>query len=506
MAVTKVGQTQIKKSGSYDDTLSPGEASLQTASTDNQFDLNALRSQTKRMLGTSEYYADLVTVNGKKRSIGDLNTGLNTIETKKIITFRQLLTDIYVPTTQNYVVLDVSSSESPTQTAGVDAAGLGAVVAVLGDGEIASNRLTVVGGATTLTPKNLVRIVDSSTKDSITSGGQEVFGLIQAQFGTAQGDTFDDSTKKVQISFIINNGSDALAQCPVADIQDKSIEYMYPDRVNFEDLPEDTAFPFIRFAESGSLEDVTFSDVISNQGATAFDVSEDVNMNLTDTKKFKFKSDSGVEDILTISSEVAGDSVDVIGLFTTTGAMISTDAITADLTGQSIVIGNPEGTISSAGDFTVRSTGATSDFTFSAGREIFLDDINRGASTLSSAIKISETSVEFDNYETNFGEVSLINALNQAYSKSVTRSLVVYELDAGVSADGNFHPADHTIISGSNPDWTSDTLADAYIYANGVRLIFGADQDYEAGSTPADGDIELNFAMNIGDTIIVEYG
>ncbi len=503
MAVTKVRQNQIKKSGSYLDNIAVGEAAMETASTDNQFDLNALRSQIKRITGATNYYDDLITVNSKKRSVGDLNTALNTIETKSIITFRELLTNITVGSGNNYVTLSVAASEVPSQTAGVT--GNGAVVAVLADTEYGSNRLTVVTGSTALTPKNMVRIVDASTKDPIKSGEHEIFGLIQAEFGTGQGDTFNDTDKRVQISFVINDGTDALTACPLADIQNKTIEYMYPDRVNFEDLPEDTSFPFIRFTESGTINDLTLSQAMSNQGATAVTQSTDIQINVNDTQSWRFKDSTGTSDIFRVRAEAAGDSVEITGALNQTGDADVTGSIIADSGTQSINIGVTTGQIDSAGSLTLASTGANN-LSVSAGSSLIVSDGNKAGSTFTTDLVLSDNAQEFSDFEANFGEVSILNAINQAREASGVRDMVVYEVDSDIAADGNFSPASHTTISGTTPDWTSDSLPDAYIYVNGIRLIYGTTRDYEAGTTPASGDMQFNFALNTDDTIIVEYG
>ena len=215
--------TQIKASDVYDDTIAAG-AGLEDSSQNLEYDLNTLRSQVKRIIGETDWYAAIATVNGKQRDLKDLNTDLDDIENKKFVFGVQVLTNIAVPATQNYVVLVQANSETPTQAAAVSASAEGAIVAVLA-GDVGAHALTVLAGNNALSPKNLVIIRDASTKDAITSGGQEVFGLIQAESGVVDGDSFNDTTKQAQISFVINGGSDTLIDCPVDDIKGKTIEY-----------------------------------------------------------------------------------------------------------------------------------------------------------------------------------------------------------------------------------------------------------------------------------------
>jgi len=495
MAVTKPRQKQIKKSESYLDTMLPGLATMVTGSTDQESDMNALRSQSKLVKGTTNWYDDLSTINGKKRSISGLNTDLNTIETKHIIAFKQLLTDVTVGNGNNYVALNVTGLQAPSETAGVS--GVGAVVSVLANGEYGSNRLTVVAGANALSPKNLVQIVDSTTKDSIKSGEHEIFGLIQAEDGVVQGDTFNDTDKRIQISFVINNGSDALVACPVSAIENKVIEYLYPDRVEFSNLPEDVSFPFVRFGESASSSDITLNQAISNQGASAVTQVTSVNLNMTDETLWNFRDSTGTDNILQVSASAVGDSVSV------TGEFFSTESAQFDFIRQAIEVGSTQGTISTTGNLTFSNNGG--DLTLDAGQEIFLDDQNKTASTYSGTFKLSDTSGEFDTFETNFGEVSLINALNQAYSNVTSFTVAVYEIDSSIAVNGNFAPSSHTLLSGTVPNWTTATLADAKIYLNGVRLVHGAAYDFEAGTIPANGDIEFNVALSIDDLLTIEY-
>ena len=165
------------------------------------------------------------------------------MEEKKLMCAVQILTNVAVPASQNYVVLSVAGSETPTQTAAVTASQTGAIVAVLGT-DVGSHSLDEVAGANALSPKNLLLIRDATTKEGILSNSQQVYGLLQAETGVVDGDTFNDTDKQVQISFVRNNGSDDLEAVPVADIESKTIEYIYSNRITLDTLPEDCGFPY----------------------------------------------------------------------------------------------------------------------------------------------------------------------------------------------------------------------------------------------------------------------
>lgn len=240
-------ETQIRNSDAYDDTLASG-ASLEAAVNAGtlEADLNALRSQVKRILGQINWYDNLA-----GRSLATTDSDLDAFETRTILCPVQMLQNVAVPAAQNYVVLDVSASEAPSYPAGV-AGGLGTVVAVLGAAELGTHQLTAVAGANALRPLNLVIVRDAVTRDGITSNGQQVYGLLQAEEGVVQDDTFDDTSKRVQISFVRANG-DTLEAVPSADIAGKTIEYMFARRIYLKDLPEDCAFPNVKFVDNIAL-------------------------------------------------------------------------------------------------------------------------------------------------------------------------------------------------------------------------------------------------------------
>jgi len=89
-------QTTNRKSVVFDDTIPPGQTDLETNSIGLESDENAIRSQISRILdatGITRWYSDIITVNGKKRALLQLNEDLDAIEriTEKI--------DPFVPTT-----------------------------------------------------------------------------------------------------------------------------------------------------------------------------------------------------------------------------------------------------------------------------------------------------------------------------------------------------------------------------------------------------------------------
>lgn len=507
--------TEIRQSDLFDDTLAAG-ATLESGSTNIESDLNSIRSQVKRILDDSagNWYDDLATVNSKKRDLKDLNTDLDDMEEKKLLCGVQVLTDISVPAAQNYVVLSVAGSEAPTNVAAVTAAQTGAVVAVLGT-DVGVHSLAEVAGSNALTPKNLLMIRDASTKESLLSNNQQVYGLLQAETGVVDGDTFDDTTKQVQISFVRNNGSDDLEAVPVADIQSKTIEYIYSNRITLDTLPEDCGFPYINFTDQIASQDVTLDNAIDNQGATPATQGTDIFVRIDDTFEWTFQDSAGTADIFSVKAEAAGDEVEFnVTTFDVNNSATAdfSQGISVDSTDQAINIGNTTGQIDTTGSLVINASGGSSDLTLDAGLEMKFVDGNKSGSTFAGDLKLAETSAEWDAYETAFGEVSLLNAIVQASSASATQK-VSYVVTATINPDNDLDPGvNATVINGSTYDLTSISFTDTLkVYLNGKRLIGGADasanNDFYPGTDLTNGEIKFETRkLKSGDQVIVETG
>lgn len=259
MATTRTRErqsTQVRKSEVYDDTLAPGVA-LETGSGSLEGDNNSIRSQIKRALGTANWYDDLATANGKKRSISGLNSGLDTIEEKKRLCRTNVLTDVTVPVGQNFVILSVAGAEAPPSAAAVASLTDGAVVAktATSGGAFDQNELDVVAGADAVSPKNLVLVIDANTGFTISSGGRNVFGLMQFEATGADGDSFDDISggSRVKISFVrMNSLFDGIEECPIGNIEGLEINYSYARRTSLLLMGEDCSFGSMPYAQASS--------------------------------------------------------------------------------------------------------------------------------------------------------------------------------------------------------------------------------------------------------------
>lgn len=509
--------TQVRKSDTFDDTLSAG-STLQSGSTSLESDLNAVRSQLKRFLRADEagnWYEDVPTVNSKKRGIAALNTDLDDVEEKRVLFRAQVLTDVAVPSSQNYVVLSVSGSEAPSQTAAVDTGSAeGAVVATLA-GDVGSHALTEVTGPDAISPKNLCLVVDATTGDPISSSNRQVFALIQAENGVADGNTFNDTDKQVQLSFVrVNSAGNDLEACPVADIESKTINYSYVRRVKFDSIPESAFLTGTFLDQVPTAVSVTLDNAVDNQVGAVTQTDRNIEWRITDTYALRFQDSTGGTNLLAIIPNSAGDEVeiniDTLDINNVNPADFA-QSIEVDTTGTKISVGTVAGQVDSAGALTLKSA-ASGDLTIDASGEVLLTDGNRSGSGFGVNLKLTDTSTEWDNYETLFGEVSLLNAIVQAAGKE-NRTKSVARVTSDANPDVNVTGAGGTPnLDAQLADYSGVTFVDDVdVYLNGQLLRNGADasanHDVYPGTAPATGDLKFEFKVKTDDQItLIAWG
>lgn len=503
--------SQIQGSDTYTDNLAAG-ATLESSAADLEADLNGLRSQVNRIIGETNWYDDISTVNTKQRDLKDLNTDLDDLEEKRLICGTQVLANVTVPASQNYVVL--GTGQLPTVSAAVNTGtALGAVVATL-PGDVGTPALQEVAGPNALSPKNLVVIRDATTKDVITSSnGFEIFGLLQAENGVADGDTFNITDKQVQIQFV-ENSSDDLVAVAAADIENRVIEYLYPQRVSLDTLTDDCTWP-PHFTDQTTTVDVTLDNAIDAQGATAATQATDINVKMdTAGVKWAWQDDTSTEIFAIVEGSAGGTTAFNINaaVDTYTNSAVDVDftnggSFDTGAAGTTINIGTTANQIDSGGALSIVSTGA--DLSLAAGDELNLTDSYRAGSTwsLTDGISLADSSAEWDAFEVAYGEVSLLSAIttakNAAGTASATKTVGV--LTAAVAADTNVSNNAGNLDAALS-DYSSVTfLTDVDIYLNGVLLRNGADatanHDVYPGSNPNFGELKFEFPVtNAGDT------
>src|SRR3990167_1267224 len=492
----------IGSSDTFDDTLTAGSV-METTGSNLEQDLNNLRSQVKRVIwddGSGNWYDDIPTINSKKRAINDLNFDLDDIETKPLLFRTQVLTDVFVSASSNVATL--SGNEKPSEVfASGSTTTSGAVAVWLNSGSAyGSNSLIEASGFNAIAPRNLIIIRSGSSGDPILSNFKEIKGLLQVMSGTIDGTSFNDTTQRVQISFVRENAtSDDLEAVPAVDIENMTINYSYVRRINFDSIPEQ-AFLDGRFVDQVGSVDVNLNNAIDNQMGLATQ-TQNIDWDIADTYELAFTADTGGTDLLKLSPTGGGNTIqlniDTLDINNANTADFL-NGITADSGGTAISIGAVAGEISSTAGLTIFS-GGSSDARFLGAGELFFDDGNQTSSTWAqtNGIKLSETTIDWNNFKTEFGEISILEAIvsgsnagghRKAIGVLTTNVLQDTNVRGGVNLDASL-----LNYSGSN------FLEDVNIFVNGVLMRNGADlssnNDVYPGTDPSQGDLKFEFDL-----------
>jgi hypothetical protein len=365
---------------------------------------------------------------------------------------------------------------------------LGTVVAsVAGSFGVAS--LTEVAGGDSLSPKSEVKIADSATGEVIVDGdGNEIHGLIQSEFA-GDGTTITVNTpNRVQISFIVHNATnDDLILADGAYIGGKTIDYSPVQRWAFEDIPEHAWLSDTDFIDAGSGA-VDRQDVYNNQGILPVDLGTNAFLDL-EGAGLSWNIRDDLEAVLFRIFEGSAGGTSEVQL----GAAVdvfNNDAITNDFAnelkvdtgGTEIDIGVTAGTIETTGAADLKVKGAG---------ELYLDDGNQAGSTWAQTdgVKLSDTTAEWDAFETAFGEVSLLNAIVQAVG-AVTRCKSVATVGGAAAAD---IPA-NTLIEGPGGPGVDNISADLCDYdtltfVNDVDIFINGQLQWNGANAAANNDV-----------------
>lgn len=421
-------------------------------------------------------------------------------------------------TGQNWKILIVAQSQAPTEVAAVLAATNGTVVAqsALSGASFDDWEATAVTGPNAISPKNLALVRDATTGQPIQSSSRDVFALFQYESTGPDGGTFNDVSagNRAKLSFVrLNAGFDALEACPIVDIQGKRINYSYVSRTNLDIVPEDCFLGSGTFTDLSALTDVTLSRAIANQSGPAVQAGKNIEWRIDDTFELRFQDSTGTANIFKISPDPAGDDVQFnVRNFdvNNTATADFNDGIAADTGGTPIQVGVNAGVI---------ETISTSDLRILGAGELYLDDGNQVGSTWAqtAGIKLSDTTVEWDNFELAFGEVSLLNAIVQANSGASRQKGVAVVTAATINADVNVTGAGGTPnIDAQLPAYTAiNFVTGVDVYLNGVLLRNGADasanHDVYPGDVPANGDLKFEFKLkgtgaNPDVITLIQYG
>lgn len=376
-------------------------------------------------------------------------------------------------------------------------------VAILGAGELPGNTTAAIGAVTTrgtvcaynstfgtatlaevvggdaLVPKNMAKVADAATGEPIVDGsGNEIHALLQSESNT-DGSTITATTpNRVQLSFVVHNATnDDLELVDGQYIAGQSVDYSPVERYAFDDIPEH-AWLGDDFVDAGAAA-VTRQSAYDNQGTVPVDLTTNATLDLEGAGLTWVIRDD-LEAILfrVIEGSAGGTSevefgADVDSFDNDAGTNDFANELKVDTGTTPIHIGVTAGHVETTG---------SDDLHLQAANEMYLDDGNQIGSTWAQTdgIKLSETTAEWDAFETEFGEVSLLNAIVQAAGTGTTRCKAVAQVSsADISAntliEGPSGPGTQN-ISGDLCDYRALTFVDDVdIYINGLLQRNGAD-------------------------------
>lgn len=495
----QIGSTLDTLVGFVDDTAPA--ATMESGASTIADDLNNIRSMLSYFndLQTGNWYdpltAPVALEAGTIRGLQALGEGLHAIEQKRVLRCTYGLNSITIASAgDTFDILGTGELPGNTTAAVGAVTTLGTVVAD-NSGGFGAFSLAEVAGTTAIAPYNLVQIVDAVTRDPVLDADDRIYGLLQSETA-ADGHTITDTTTtRVQISFVKLNGTgDDLIEITSGAMDGVTYDYCYVERVRLQDLNEGDFLGGANIDVPAGAT-VTRQVAYNNQGTTPVDLTTNATLDLEGAGLVWSIRDDAEAALFTITEGSAGGTSTVA-----VNADVDTfdvDAATSDFANGALInsggtrpieVGVTDGLLrSTAGDLEVRGTA-----------ELILNDGNliAEATWTGPGVKLTEDAGEITAYETNFGgEVSIFNALNQAYNSAV-RTKVQATLTANVSANSDIN-GPGTAHNNTDVDlapFDQVVFNEAVdVYLNGELMRYT--DDVIAGGTPSEGDIQFTFDL-----------
>lgn len=382
------------------------------------------------------------------------------------------------------------------------------------EGAYGAFSIAQTSGSSRLTPKNLVIVRDYWTGQRITgSSGRDIYGLLQVEGGIT-GQSFNDTTRRTQISFVIETitaQTSSLTAASAGLIGGKTISYSYVRRVSLDDIPEDAYLSdsiFIDYndgSSSGSgnanVSDITLDRAIDNQSGI---VSQDQNIDIRLAAGTHWAFLSGTKELWRLDSSDSTDvltvAVDRFAVSSSNPAVFSSGISVA--TGSTAInLGLVAGTI---------ATLSASNLILSGGAQLGLSDIFGPQSTYSGGfIPLATSTIQWNSFVSGFGQSSILAAfttLSQSISSSVKRRRYTAGVNSDVSANTN-------VTFGSNLDAVlgsyvgRDFKKDLNLHLNGQLLLPGdtvETNDVYPGTAASTGDLKFPFPVRSGTILSME--
>jgi hypothetical protein len=520
MARTFIRQdTQVRKSDTYDDTIAPTEANYETNAVSIEDDLNSIRSMLNELRSVrNDNWWDALTAPSTfttdsgygVRGVQDVAQDLWDTERKRVLDRVSVVGASIGPIAVNaqHAVLDAAGELPGNTTIAVGSVNtLGTIAAYAATFD--SAQLTEVSGGDAVTPYNLCKIIDGATRDPITDGsGREVYGLLQSESNTDGHTATVTTPTRLQISFVVVNSTGDDLELAAAGVMDgKTIDYAPVEQYAFADLPKH-AFLGDSFVDAGAGA-VTRQNTYNNQGITPVDVVTNSILDLEGAGLYWEIRDDLEARLFAIIEGSAGGTSEVhiagdVDLYDNDAVDVDFNAgISANTGGtRPIDVGVNDGLVeTTAGDLEVKSAA-----------ELILNDTHMvtEATWTGPGVKLTDDQTEVTAYETAFGgEVSLFDAIVQAYNHGARGTKVYANATATVAADTDVGG----VGGGANldaqlPDMSGGVfLTDYDVFLNGDLLRPGADaaanNDYYPGTSLANGQLKFEFVIVINDVLCV---
>jgi hypothetical protein len=502
---TAIRKYFVRRADVFDDTLTAAQiAAIEGAATDDENFQEGVRSQSNRMIGATNWHDGVADQASDPRSLKTLS---DSVYSKKQLNWRTILVDVTVTAAQNWEVLSVAGSETPSQTAAVGAVSTTGAVVAFHTGTFGTHALDEVAGLNAIRPKNLVLVRDSTSMDKILSGGREVFGLLQSEIAT-DGHTFNDTDQQVQISFVreTSGGSD-LEACPVGDIAGKTINYQYAIRANFKDINEqDTLFWDFVDPVAGAGTPTLTQVYQSGNTLTVSNAEGDFIVNLSDNTT-EFDVQSGGSSVFQVQRDGSAN-IDVLigGTGTvqdldvnTTNSPDFNQGIAVATAGQTVNVGITSGQLDST-SIILRATGTDATVYSDSGEVKYRD------SRETTALPFTDATA---------GAISALGPGSHAsIAAAIKYAMDVADLDifrqtlsSNYGQDVNVPGGGWINLTNRSIDMETLSTVDTLIFLNGSLLNGGngtTNNDVYAGDTPANGDLKFDFAKGVktGDVLI----
>jgi hypothetical protein len=506
-------ESQIRSSRVYNDGIAPSLANFETNPADQETDLNNIRSAISNLIDgqTNDWYTDLNTPatleTGTQRGVNDLNTDLHAVEKKRVLRDVVSIVPITVGAGNNFVILGAGELPANTTAAVGVVTTLGTVVAFHA-GTFGTHSLDEVVGSSAVSPINLVTVIDDVTHDVLTSGGNQIYGLLQSETVTDGHTITDTTTTRVQISFVrINGAGNDLEAVPFADIENEVIHYFPVERVRLEDLTEQD-FLTGRIIDVPTGTTVTRQVAYTGQGATPVDLVTNATLDLEGAGLAWSIRDDLEASLFSIVEGSAGGT----SQFNIHAGVdeYDNDAVVANFaSGVTMNSGGTRPLQVGVNDGLIETTAGNMEV--KAFAEISMNDGNRSGSTwsLTTGMLFSATSAEWSTFETNYGEVSLLNAMNQASGstpRQVARATLTADAAAGVNVSGTTATVnlDGNLLDydAVNSESLFESKLDVFVNQGLLEPDFTASgNDYQPGTDPTFGDLKFSGDLFIGDVI-----